>query len=308
MNPPYKKIMPTPLTWSLSTTTPLSNNNKIDSLLGGVNWLSGNLTYSYPPIGSLWATSSTTGYGPTTGNREPWSNLFGETSKSDRKFISQMLQKWTNVANLTFTEVSDTSTIVGDFRFAYSYSENHKDAQAWAYYPGPNSSSGDIWFNALGSSAKKEFKPGTYEGFVLLHELGHALGLKHTFEASAGADSILPDSWDFQSFTVMSYSPSTNKEAKSATYFPTTLMLLDIQAIQYLYGTNYNHNAGNNIYLYSDVTDYRETIWDGGGIDSINYSGTRDATIDLREGYGSQIGNPIYSLYQQLIDLAQPCR
>ena len=288
--------MLTPLDWSLLTTTPLSNNNKIDSLLWGVNWLSGNLTYSYPTIGSLWSTSSTTGYGPTTGNREPWSNLFGETSQSDRKFISQMLQKWTNVANLTFTEVSDTSTTVGDIRFAYSYFENQKDAQAWAYSPGSASSSGDIWFNALGSSAKKEFKPGTFEGFTLLHELGHALGLKHPFSASAGVDSILPDSWDSQSFTVMSYSPSTDKEAKSATYFPTTLMLLDIQAIQYLYGTNYNHNAGNNIYLYSDVTDYRETIWDGGGIDSINYSGTRDATIDLREGYGSQIGNPIYSL------------
>jgi len=288
--------MPTPLNWSLIITTPLSNNNKIDSLLGGVNWLSSKITYSYPTTGSVWSTSSTTGYGPSTGNGEPWSNFYDVTSQSDRKFIAQMLQKWTNVANLTFTEVSDTPTIVGDIRFAYSYLVELDEAQAWAYYPGPNSSSGDMWFNALGSSAEKEFKPGTYEGFTLLHELGHALGLKHPFSASTAVDSILPDSWDSQSFTVMSYSPSTNKEAKSATYFPTSLMLLDIQAIQYLYGTNYNYNAGNNIYLYSDTFDYRETIWDGGGIDSVNYGGTRDAIIDLREGYGSQIGNPIYSL------------
>jgi Ca2+-binding RTX toxin-like protein len=288
--------MPTPTSWSTFITTPLSNNNNIDSLLWGVNWLSNVITYSYPTTGSVWSTSSTSGYGPSTGNGEPWSTLYDETSQSDRKFIAQMLQKWTNVADLTFTEVSDTPTNVGDIRFAYSYDEDNKDAQAWTYYPGPRSSSGDMWFNALGTSATKEFKPGTYVGFTLLHELGHAIGLKHPFSASARVDSILTDSLDSQSFTVMSYSSSTNELAKSATYFPTTPMLLDIQAIQYMYGANYKYNAGDNNYLYSDNIDYRETIWDGGGIDSVNYSGTRDAIIDLRQGYGSQIGNPIYSL------------
>ena len=289
--------MPSPTGWSPYKTTPLSGNNSIDSLLYGTNWVSGALTYSYPTTGSLWSTSPTSGYGPSTGTGEPWTVWYDTSSTSDKTYTVQILQQWANVANLTFTAVPDTPTSVGDIRFAYSYLTSHDTAQAWvADFPGPYASAADIWFNALGSSSTKEFKPGTYEGFAVLHELGHALGLKHPFQPSSMVGAVLPDSFDSQSYSVMSYSASTNSLAADASFYPTTPMLLDIQAIQYIYGANYSYNSGNSTYTYSDAINYRETIWDGGGIDSLNYVGSRNATIDLREGHGSKIGNLIYTL------------
>ncbi len=286
--------MTSPTGWSPYEDTTQSSNNLIDSLLYGTNWVSSSITYSFPTTGSVWSTSPSSGYGPKNGGGEPWSDRYNTSSTSDRTYTKQILQSWANVANITFAEVADNSTTVGDFRFAYTYLASHDAAVAWvADFPGPFASAGDIWYNAEGSSAVSVFKQGSFAGFTVLHELGHALGLKHPFQASSTVSSILPDQWDSQSYSVMSYSSSTNSLAKNSSYYPTTPMLLDIQAIQYIYGANYNYNSGNTTYTYSDFNDYRETIWDGGGTDNINYVGSYRAFIDLRPGYGSQMGNDI---------------
>jgi Ca2+-binding RTX toxin-like protein len=254
------------------------------------------LTYSYSTVGSLWATSPTSGYGPEGGDGEPWSPFYGISSQSDKSFTAAILQKWANVANLTFTLVPDTDTGVGDIRFAYTYLASHDAAAAWvAGFPGPSAAAADIWFNALGTSGTDEFRPGSFAGFTVLHELGHGLGLKHPFDPSVTVNAVVPDSLDSQSFTVMSYSVSTDSSAVSTNFYPTTPMLLDIQAIQYIYGANYKYNAGDSVYSFTDANNYRETIWDGGGIDSIDYAGRWNSTIDLRAGEGSSIGNPIYA-------------
>ncbi len=285
--------MPSPTDSSPTKNTPLSNNDEINALLYGVNWVSGAITYSFPTTRSVWSTSLDD-YGPSSGVREPWVRSYDFASTSDRTYTPQILQKWANVANLTFTEVPDNEAVVGDVRFAYSYLPNMQGAAAWvANFPGPTASAGDIWFNAFGTSGTDEFKPGTFAGFTVLHELGHALGLKHPFQPSQLVSAVLPDSRESQTFTVMSYSASTNSLVNDASFYPTTPMLLDIQAIQHIYGANYNYNAGNNSYNFTDLTSYRETIWDGGGEDSINYTGSRNASIDLREGTGSKIGLPI---------------
>ncbi len=64
-----------------------------------------------------------------------------------------------------------------------------------------------------------------------------------------------------------------------------TLSALDIAVLQDKYGVNEEHATGDNVYVIKDVNaagTYYSTIWDGGGDDEIRYSGSRDATIDLR--------------------------
>ncbi len=72
-------------------------------------------------------------------------------------------------------------------------------------------------------------------------------------------------------------------------YHPTTPMVLDIAAIQYLYGANTTYHAGDDIYTFDDTTTYHETIWDAGGSDTIQYTGAVATTIDLNPATASYI-------------------
>jgi serralysin len=97
--------------------------------------------------------------------------------------IAKAFEAWSNVANITFTPVIETADgTVGDIRIAFSsaipagyrgYSLGVSDGRANAH--------GDIWIDdaIIGQS----FAPGTYNYMAMLHEIGHSLGLKHTFEA-----------------------------------------------------------------------------------------------------------------------------
>ncbi len=92
----------------------------------------------------------------------------------------------------------------------------------------------------------------------------------------------------------MSYSASPGDSTTQFSFYPTTPMILDVQAIQYIYGANYSYHTGNDTYTYTDANTYHETIWDAGGTDTIQYSGFLSSTIDLRAGYGSAIGWNVY--------------
>ena len=77
-------------------------------------------------------------------------------------------------------------------------------------------------------------------------------------------------------------------------FHPTTPMVLDIAAVQYLYGANTHYHAGDDTYTFNDANNYHETLWDAGGTDTIRYDGTISALIDLNPGDGSFIGQPVY--------------
>ncbi len=286
--------MPSPTSWSSVVSVSLTGTQTIDALLSGTRWAGSTITYSFPGNGSSWSTNATTGYGPSNGGQEPWSASFTPLSTpgtgDDQIYFKGALQTWANVANLQFSQVPDTSTIIGDIRAAYTYQNEHANDQAWAYLPAEAASAGDIWFNVIGSSAVDYWTPGGRSYFAVLHELGHVLGLKHPFEAP----TTLPASLDSESYTIMSYAAAPGEDSTRFSFNPTTPMLLDIAAIQHLYGANLGFHSGSDNYSYSDSATYHETIWDGGGSDAVQYSGSRNATIDLREGKGSRIGQPVY--------------
>jgi Ca2+-binding RTX toxin-like protein len=68
-------------------------------------------------------------------------------------------------------------------------------------------------------------------------------------------------------------------------------MLLDIAAIQSLYGVNNQWQTGNNTYSWAAGQSVFETIWDAGGNDTIDASNQAAAVrINLNEGAFSKIG------------------
>jgi serralysin len=279
----------TPFTGIASQFVPLGADSRVNALLVGSEWTSPSLSYSFVSFTSTFSTNAFNGYGPTTDTTsEPWSPRFALFTASVQTQAVSALAKWSAVANVNFTQVADSGNTAGDIRFAFTDVGN---AQAEAYSPGI-AAGGDVWFSYL--ERFHSFAEGSYNYMALVHEIGHTLGLKHPFDVNSNNSTVLPVSLDSQSYTVMSYSARAGDTTSTFSFDPTTPMVLDIQAIQYLYGANTSFNAGNTAYHFDDRSTYHQTIWDGGGLDTISYDGAIASVIDLRQGAGSTIGNPVF--------------
>ncbi|MBI2769667.1 MAG: matrixin family metalloprotease [Burkholderiales bacterium] len=286
--------MATPTTGLTGIPSALSGDPRINALLVGVKWESPVLSYSFLGTSSAFSTSVSTGYGPSTDtSSEPWNSRYSFFGSVAQAAASSAMAKWAAVANLSFTPTTESATNNGDIRFGFTDVGN---AQAHAYSPSV-AAGGDVWFSYTERS--KSFAEGSYDYMTLIHEIGHALGLKHPFDVETGNTAVLPASLDSQSYTVMSYSAQGGDSATDFTYRPTTPMVLDIQAIQYLYGANTGYSAGNTTYTFVQGGDYNQTIWDGGGVDTISFTGSDAAIIDLRPGGGSRVGNTLYVVNAQ---------
>ena len=69
-----------------------------------------------------------------------------------------------------------------------------------------------------------------------------------------------------------------------------SLMVYDIQALQYMYAANNDYNSGNTKYEFDPTRPNSWTIWDGGGEDLLDFSNFNyRCDIDLNDGAYSTI-------------------
>lgn len=290
--------MTTPYISSSVTDINPANVNVIDSLLGDLRWASSTISYSFPASNNplFWSTDSELGYGTQFDDGEPWNSAAKSLTSKDQSNFELALQQWANVANLNFTKITETPNEVGDIRAAYS-EDPDEFTLAWSYLPGSSVRSGDIWVNTLGLLNFQEWDPGSVSFETILHEIGHTLGFKHPFfNPDNSTAATLPVTLDKIIYTLMSYTYADleGDEGNEFSFHPTTPMMLDIAAIQYLYGANNNYHTGNDTYVYYESNTYHETLWDAGGMDTIQYAGTISTRIDLNPTGASFIGQPVY--------------
>lgn len=161
---------------------------------------------------------------------------------------------------------------------------------------------GDVWMNNDEGFKSSTLAPATFHRETLLHEILHALGLKHpgTYNGDDAPEpidaytNILGSLEDNTNYTLMSYiyAPSLVElglgDGSVARY---NMGVYDLLALRYLYGTG-NINAGDTTYTVTDTWGtYLRTIDDASGVNTVNLSAlSTGATLDLNQGAFSSVG------------------
>jgi serralysin len=247
----------------------------------GVHGRAESLTYSFRTSAAPDATSDL-------------QSTFQPFSAVQRAGARSALSLWSEVCGLTFTEVASDgdiafSTAIGPAPgWSDSPQESHLGVYSWHPVEEWDFTTVEVYLhNAV--STNDDMTPGGAGLRLLIHETGHAIGFKHPGAYADDAFAPGPYLADFQDtrqYTVMSYIPSS-----TSLVFPSTPMVDDIAAAQYLYGANMTTRTGNDVYSFAAGAETLQAIWDAGGNDTLDASNqTVAAIVDLHPGAYSSIG------------------
>lgn len=240
-------------------------------------------------------------------------NLSG-LDTAGRRMAEAALEAWEMVADLKFELTTSSADI--------TFKDNSGGAYSSASYYGSYTLSATINIPSSWLYPTDEGSYGDYDDYgfqTYMHELGHALGLGHQGPYNGGAvygvsNEFTNDSW---MYSVMSYfSQTQNTDVDGSYAYVMTPMMVDIIAIQDLYGapgegsatwgaTTWGHNSNLGTYLdelldaatggtqsYVGENPMTFTIYDAGGIDIINLSTMNDdIDLDMRGAQSSSLGD-----------------
>ncbi|MBT8167129.1 CHRD domain-containing protein, partial [Falsiruegeria litorea] len=272
-----------------STAVTLSGVTNIDAQLTGRKWTDYDLTYSFVDL----ASDISADYALLPSVIAGFSALSAAQETAARYWFDQ----YASISGLTFTELDGPEGALNeDEEATIRMFNNSNQATAFGYYPGNSAIAGDTYFGGTGDNPARY----NFDWVTVGHEIGHTLGMDHGHEGLL----LEPDN-NSSEYSIMTYLTYVGDPGGINTAGPDnnpqTLMMADIQTIQYNYGANFGFNASNTTYTFSTTTGEMfvngvgqvagtgnkifRTIWDGDGFDTYDLSNyTTDLLIDLRPG------------------------
>ncbi|HYF37898.1 MAG TPA: M10 family metallopeptidase C-terminal domain-containing protein [Prosthecobacter sp.] len=305
VEPPPQPPEPQPRTLPIVPT----GNEFIDGLLDGSKWnpAAGPVTFSFPNTFGDYADYSTAESSTYLG---PNGTDFLQFPLLQRIVMGQFAVAVNQFTSLQLAQAPGDLDASADIRIGLSLPPSGPGINsASTFLPGIGIG-GDMWFGPL---VGLPLELGGFAYAFHAHELGHALGLKEALFIGGGVANVPVDRGSSE-FSVMAKAsfvggPSEFLWANSGPWdYPQSYMMLDIAALQYLYGANYAHNADDTVYTWKPATGEMSinsatqgqpggpaagpdanrvflTIWDGGGIDTYDMSNyTNGVSIDLSPG------------------------
>lgn len=206
---------------------------------------------------------------------------------SEQDAVRQALREYESVIDVRFVELAPGT---GDANIAFGRVDVASVAETWwSLSAGPD---------ATGRPAIQRWDAGVVfdngrdltdpnAQWLILHEIGHAMLMKHTGEydttGKATPPPHLPGSEDNRDHTVMSY---VRGEGAAVAL---QLQLYDVAALQARWGPNTRQAAGDDVYTFGSDPGIL-TLWDTGGVDRIDASAVvGPSEIDLAEGAFSRL-------------------
>ena len=286
-----------------------------------VNWQFPQSTISYSI--NTTTPSNVTGYTPSEGGAylvqmtalqvataalsfQLWDDLIAKLPGTDHRLV----QSTSPSANITLNYSSNT----GNGTYAELYGTVNSSTHKLSL------DAGQIWLSSSwATNGDSGMSTGGYGLYTMIHEIGHTLGLSHpgVYDAANGGSVTYANNavfaQDTRKYTVMSYFGGYLPGYgwyPDGTYtsflYPQTPMVYDIAAIQAIYGADTTTRTGDTVYGFNcnlDAADPERaiynfssnhtpifTIWDAGGIDTLDCSGySGNQIINLNPGSYSSV-------------------